>query len=166
MDFCSRCQDILYLQKVKFFDYYAFIKPYKNNLFRIFSCLQFNVGKVAGTSDPPLLGHDASYYAVAFLTKRPVTLPGACTEDDVPEIAFPDKILWFKKFQGKTFIKTDKKFFAFTRCINFTKRAYGAKMALRRHHVASTFIRHHFTSYARRVNSLEGGHSHQTGIEF
>lgn len=63
------------------------------------SSVTFYIGTVAGTSDPPLLGEDASYYVVFFLTKRPVPLPEDCFEEDVPEIAYTDTILWFKKFK-------------------------------------------------------------------
>ena len=56
----------------------------------------------AGSEALPLLGNDASYYLVAFLTKRPVKSPDMCEEDyDIPEVTFADTILWYTRFQSK-----------------------------------------------------------------
>ena len=53
-------------------------------------------------SDPlPMLGNNAAYYVVAFLTKRAVQYPDMCMQgDEIPEVTFADHILWYKTFRG------------------------------------------------------------------
>ena len=63
---------------------------------------QFQIQMAEGSNPLPMLGNHASYYIVAFLTKRSVNPSDMCVQgDDIPEVTFADHILWYRSFRSK-----------------------------------------------------------------